>query len=353
MREHGQAPALPDWRARSLATVTPERIAWLWPGYLAAGKLHVIDGDPGLGKSCMTLDWAARVSTGARWPDDQDGCDPAGVLLLSAEDGLADTIRPRLDAAKADVTRVFAFSAFDTGREGDRVERPATLPGDTARLARAIDTNGIGLVVVDPLMAFLGGGIDAHRDQDVRRALTALARVAEVTGAAVVLVRHLNKATGGSALYRGGGSIGIIGAARLAFAVGKDPDNPDRRVLAPTKANISRPAASLVWRIADTPSGHGRVVWEGESRYGADELLRAPADPEEREERDEARDFIRAYLADHGGEATAADVIKAARAAAIPERTIRRARERAGVITRKSGLRGGWLWQLDLEQDPS
>lgn len=206
-----------------MATVAPERIAWLWPGYLAAGKLHVIDGDPGLGKSSMTLDWAARVSTGARWPDQQDGCPPAGVLLLSAEDGLADTIRPRLDAAHADVSRVFAFSAFDIDGEGERIERPATLPGDVARMARAIETNGIGLVIVDPLMAFLAGSIDTHRDQDVRRALTALARVAEHTGAAVVLVRHLNKATGGEAIYRGGGSIGIIGAARLAFTVGKDP----------------------------------------------------------------------------------------------------------------------------------
>lgn len=353
MRGGDQTPVLPDWRARPMATVAPERIAWLWPGYLAAGKLHLVDGDPGLGKSCMTLDWAARVSTGARWPDGQDGCHPAGVLLLSAEDGLADTIRPRLDAARADVTKVFAFSAYDTGREGERFERPAILPADTARLARAIETNGIGLVVVDPLMAFLAGSIDTHRDQDVRRALTALSRVAEATGAAVVLVRHLNKATGGSALYRGGGSIGIIGAARLAFAVGRDPDDPERRVLAPTKANVARPAPSLSWRITGTPTGHGRVVWEGESRYSADELLRTPADPEEREERDEAAGFIRAYLADHGGEAAAADLIKAGRAAAIPERTLRRARERAGVITRKSSLRGGWLWQLDLDQDPA
>lgn len=351
---HGtdQAPVLPDWRARSLATVAPERIAWLWPGYLAAGKLHLVDGDPGLGKSSMTLDWAARVSTGARWPDQQAGCPPAGVLLLSAEDGLADTIRPRLDAAHADVTKVFAFSAFDVDRDGERVERPATLPADTARLARAIEANRVGLVIVDPLMAFLAGSIDTHRDQDVRRALTALARVGEHTGAAVVLVRHLNKATGGSALYRGGGSIGIIGAARLAFAVGKDPDDEHRRVLAPTKANITRPAPSLAWYIEDASNGHGRVVWEGESRYGADELLRAPTDPEEREERDEAAGFIRAYLIDAGGEAGAADVIKAARGSGFAERTVKRARERAGVITRKAGMRGGWLWQLDLDHQP-
>ncbi|MEV4413988.1 AAA family ATPase [Catellatospora sp. NPDC049609] len=345
--------APPDWRARSLATVTPERISWLWPGYLAAGKLHVIDGDPGLGKSTMTLDVAARVSTGGRWPDDQPGCEPAGVLLLSAEDGLADTIRPRLDAAGADVEKVFAFTCWDIGRDGERTERPATLPGDTARLAKAIASNRVGLVVIDPLMAFLGGGLDAHRDQDVRRALSLLARVAEATNAAVVLVRHLNKASGSSALYRGGGSIGIIGAARLAFAVGRDPDDEEHRVMAATKANITRPAPSLRWRIADTDTGHGRVVWEGESRYGADELLRAPADTEEREERDEASSFIHSYLADHGGEATASDVLKAGRAAGIPERTLRRARDRAGVVTRKAGMRGGWLWQLDLERDPA
>ena len=122
------------------------RIAWLWPGYLAAGKLHVLDGDPGLGTSCLTLDLATRVSTGKRWPDDAQGCDPVGVLLLSAEDGLADTIRPRLDAASADVDRVYAFTVREVDpRTGARLERLATLPGETTRLARAITARDVGL----------------------------------------------------------------------------------------------------------------------------------------------------------------------------------------------------------------
>ena len=128
-------------------------------------------------------------------------------------------------------------------------------------------------------MAFLAAGIDAYRDQDVRRALAALAHAAEDTGAAVLLVRNLNKASGGTALYRGGGSIGIIGAARIAFAVGRNPDDPqDGRLLAPTKANLTRFAPSLAWRLVDTDTGHARIAWDGVSRYSADELLRAPAD---------------------------------------------------------------------------
>lgn len=350
MTDNG-SDTLARFTARPLSQVKPERITWLWPGYLAAGKLHVIDGDPGLGKSTMTLDVAARVSTGKRWPDEQEGCEPAGVLLCSAEDGLADTIRPRLDAAGADVRRIYSFTVPECDPlTGEPTERLPVLPGDIGRLGEAITQLDVGLVVIDPVMAFLSGRINAHIDQDVRRALAPLTRVAEATGAAIVLVRHLNKRPGGLAIHRGGGSVGIVGAARLAFAVARDPDDPERRVLAPVKANITKMAPSLSWRIADTANGQGRIVWEGVSRYGADEILSEPTDAEERTSRDEARDFIRSYLIDNGGEATATDLFKAARAAAgIPEHTLRRARQAAGVVIGKAGMRGPWLWRLDLD----
>src|SRR4029079_8173039 len=171
-------------------------------------------GDPGLGKSSLTLDMAARISTGRPMPGALDAQrPPADVVLLSAEDGLADTVRPRLEAAGADLTRIFAMDAVPTGP--GRPGRPPVFPDDVGWLHDLIVMKGVRFVIIDPLMAFLGLSVNAMNDQNVRRALFPLSRLAETTGAVILVVRHLNKNTQGSALYRGGGSIGIIGAARI------------------------------------------------------------------------------------------------------------------------------------------
>jgi hypothetical protein len=227
----------PEEIGKLLSSVEPEEVSWLWPSWLALGKLALVDGDPGLGKSAMTLDLAARVSSGKVFPDGAE-CEPAGVVLLSAEDGLADTIRPRLDAAGADTSKVLALA---TVPDEDGHDRLLSIPEDLALIEKGIRRVGARLVVVDPLMAFLSGDTNSHRDQDVRRALAPLAGLAERTGAAVLVVRHLNKAAANNPLYRGGGSIGIIGAARMAFVVGKDPQDESRRVLASTKNNLAKP----------------------------------------------------------------------------------------------------------------
>src|SRR5690606_26564931 len=167
-QERAAAPAAVTVR---LADVKPERIDWLWTGRLARGKLHVIDGDPGRGKSTITIGWAAVVTTGGWWPDGEHAGTPAGVVILSAEDGLADTIRPRLDAAGADPTRVVALTGVrrvdpDTGEAYDV---SPTLPEHLAALEAAIREVDAALVIVDPLMAYLGADTNSYRDQDVRR----------------------------------------------------------------------------------------------------------------------------------------------------------------------------------------
>lgn len=269
--EADAAPTLPP-RIVRLADVRPEKVAWLWRGYIPLANVTLLDGDPALGKSNLTLDLAARVSR-LCMPDGSrsDLTGPAGVVLLNAEDGLGDTIRPRLEAAGADLTRVDALeSVFDAQGE----EQPIELPGDIDALQLAIARVNAALVVIDPLMAYLAPNTNSYRDQDIRRALVPVKRLAEETDVAIVVVRHLNKATGQSALYRGGGSIGIIGAARTGLLVGADPDDPtgSRRILATTKNNLSLKAAALAYHI-ESAGDACRVVWDGPTEHTADTII--------------------------------------------------------------------------------
>jgi putative DNA primase/helicase len=220
-----------------LSEVETEQVSWLWRGWLALGKLSVIDGDPGLGKSATVLDVAARVSTGREFADGtRNEAGPGGVVILSAEDALSDTIKPRLEAAGADLERIASLAMLP---DGSGHERLLSIPEDLQHLETEIQRMEAKLVIVDPLVAFFSKKVDSHKDQDVRRALAPLAAVAERTGAAVQLVRHLSKGEGKNPVYRGGGSIGIIGAARIGSLVAKDPKDEERRVLAPVKNNLA------------------------------------------------------------------------------------------------------------------
>ncbi len=325
----------------NVGKVDPERITWLWPGFIPAGKLTLIDGDPGDGKSTMTLDLAARISSGAAMPDGTRV--PLGrIMLLSAEDGIADTIRPRLDAAGADVTAIVVFDeVFEDG-----VARPVELPRDLHHIERAIREHGITLVIVDPLMAFLGG-VDSHNDQSVRRALHPISKMADSTGCAIVVVRHLNKG-GGKAIYRGGGSIGIAGAARAVHLVAPDPEDPERRILAPVKVNIAKKSPAIIYRLVDDPDhGCARVQWEGTSTYSADDLVAMEA-PEDREERVTAVDFLAAALVD-GPRRTKDVEEEAEQVHGISVRTLKRARKQLGVIAEQVNVsKGRNEWWLSL-----
>lgn len=342
-----------------LSDVEPERLRWLSRGRLAAGKLTVLDGDPGLGKSTALCDWSARVTRGDPLPDGEAGA-PRGVVLLSAEDGLADTIRPRLEAAGADLARVVALVTVPDPADPTGVGRLPAIPDDLPHVERLIRDADAALLIVDPLMAYLGEGVNAHRDQDVRRALAPLAQMAERTGVAVVLVRHLNKAASAHALYRGGGSIGIIGAARCGLLVAADPDDDERRVLAPIKANLARPPASLTFRLAPIAgSDVARVEWLGETSHTARSLLDVPIAEEDRAERDQergARAEARAWLRDAlaAGPVPAGDVQAAAKRDGVAPRTLDRAKGDLGVVaSRQGGIAdaGRWAWRLPATED--
>jgi hypothetical protein len=328
-----------------LSDIPPEPLRWLSPGRLAAGKITILDGDPGLGKSTLLCELAARVSQGDALPGGRTE-EPRSVLLMSAEDDLRDTIRPRLDAAGGDPARVIALTSLP---DGTTAGRPFVIPGDAPWLEMFAHQLDVALIIIDPLVAFLERGLSANNDQDVRLALASLKAVGERTGAAIVAVRHLNKATGGNPLYRGGGSIGIIGAARCGLLLAADPEDGERRILAPTKGNLARPPAALAFRLVDVPGAEvARVVWEGESRWTAAALLRAAEDEDRDETRsalEEARAFLRAALAD--GPRPAKEVQAEAEARGIAVKTLRAARKAEGIVARKEqSAHGQWLVAL-------
>lgn len=332
-----------------LADVRPERVSWLWPGWIPLSKITIIDGDPGLGKSTLALDLAARVSTGSPMPGGSP-TERAGVVILSAEDGLADTIRPRLDAAGADVSRVVALTGIVT----DEGERLPAIPRDLDALEQAIAETGAHLVVVDVLMAYLGDDVNSRQDQDVRRALAPLAAMAERTGAAIVVLRHLNKSASSSAIYRGGGSIGISGAARAVHLVARDPDDESRCILAPVKSNLAAMPEATAFRIVDA-GGVGRLEWLGSTTHTAAQLLAVPSGSDERTALDDAKEVLRDILA--SGSVPAKDVQRAAREAGVSDATLRRAKDAIGVAARKVGRPGEpgrWEWALpeDAHETP-
>jgi RecA-family ATPase len=222
----------------------------------------------------------------------------AGVVIVSAEDGVADTILPRINAAGGDPSKIVVLNTVPD--RGGR-ERFLSLPEDIPHVRRAIARVDAKLAIFDPLMAFLSANLDAHRDHHVRRVLAELAALGEATGAAVVVVRHLNKASGTNPLYRGGGSIGIVGAARSAMLVAKHPEDDQRRVLASQKNNLAEAPPSLAFALTGASNGAVRVEWKGETSLKAGALLATPANEEERREMTALREAVSDLLEGNGG----------------------------------------------------
>lgn len=322
------------------SSVQPEIIDWIAHGYLAAGKLTILDGDPGMGKSTIATDWAAKITRGdALFPGGQRR-EPRGVVFVSDEDGRADTLRPRFEAAGADLDKV-AFLSFENA-EGE--ESLAQFPGDGLALQDAAEAIHAGLIVIDPLMLYLEASINANRDADVRRALNPIMKAAERTRSAVLILRHLTKGGGPNALYRGGGSIGIIGAARIGLMVARDTKTDESGktcALACTKNNLAPFPPAQLYALESAPGSHvARIAWLGVSERSADDML----DTEERSARDEAEDFLRDMLA--GGPISVQDIKRESTAAGISWRTIERAKADLGIKAEKNGYTGSWQWRV-------
>jgi hypothetical protein len=261
------------------------------------------------------------------------GAEPGDVLLLSAEDDLANTVRPRLDAAEADVARIHALEAVTIGTD----ERPPILPWDLDIAEGTIRERKVRLVVIDPFMAFLDSEINSHRDQDVRRCLHRLALVARKTGAAIVLVRHLNKLASDVALYRGGGSIGIIGAARSGLIIGRHPDDPKIRVLASNKSNLGPPPPSLTYRL-ETVNGAARIAWGSETDLVANDVLRHPG---RASTSDQCTNALKELMAN--GLKDSKELEEHLKAMGHSERAFKSARKKLGIRATKETFSGRWI----------
>lgn len=350
--EPENTPTQPEQAAITicLADVKAEPIKWLWSARIPLGKVTILTGDPGLGKSLVTLALAAAVSRGTDWPIRGEGAAPLGdVILISAEDDAADTIKPRLEAAGADLCRVHMLVGVpDVNADCIGETRGWTLADTEALGARLIALPECRLVVVDPISAYLAG-TDSHKNSDVRELLAPLAALAVKHGVAVVGVSHLNKSAG-PAMYRTTGSLAFVAAARAVYAVARDKENAARRLIALVKANLAPDASGLAYTIqtVDTPIGSQPVVaWETEpATITADDVLQVEPE-QERSATDEATDWLRDLLSNDPMKA--ADVQREARQAGIGEKALRRARERLRIHPKKGGFSGGWIWELPTE----
>jgi hypothetical protein len=342
--------------SRCAAQIAPEKIEWIWYGRLARGKHACAAGEPGGGKSTLAVDICARLTTGGEWPCGEGRAPIGNIIILSAEDGAADTIIPRLLAAGADLNRVHVVSAV---RNADGSRRTLNLQGDLELLEGKIAEIGdVCLIVVDPVSSYLGK-TDSHKNSEVRGVLEPLSEMAERMRVAILSVTHFSKSGANSttkALHRFIGSIAFTGAPRMAFAVIEDAEQAGRHLLLHAKNNLAKAPQGLAYRIEQCLVGDGivasRIVWDAEPvTITANEALAADTAGSHRSAKDEAAEWLRELLAD--GPLPAKQVRSEADAAGHSWATVKRAKQ-AGRIEhfREGGTAdsGRWLWRLPAEE---
>jgi hypothetical protein len=338
-------------------TVEAKPIDWLWPDWLARGVLAVLDGDPGLGKSSVTLDLVARLTTGANFPLEAGAQRlPQCVLVAAPEDSIAHVVMPRLEAAGADLARV-AFVKGVVERTAQGAETYSLqLPRDLDLVARAVREYRPALLVIDPLFAVMGLDrrgrfLRASDEQSVRRLLGELKQLAEEAALTILLIRHLNKNRRGSAVLRGSGSVAIAGQARAVLLAAKDPADPDARVLAMVKTNMGALPRSLRFVVGEGRSSVGpcsQVRWLGECDLTADDLLCPPQNGGAGEDEEDegayaaARAFLERLLAD--GPKTWAEIVTAGEGEGLAQWTLRMVRKELRLV--RSGRGPGTRWSL-------
>ena len=297
-------------------------VEWLWKPYLPFGKLSVLQGNPGEGKTYFAMHLAAACTNGKLLPN-MERLEPFNVIYQTAEDGLGDTVKPRLIEAGADLDRVLVIDDSDV---------QLTLSDE--RIEKAIIENNAKLVIIDPIQAYLGADVDMNRANEVRPIFMRLGQVAQRTGCAILLIGHLNKAAGMQSLQRGLGSIDIAAAVRSVMFIGKLKHDPTMRILTHEKSSLAPPGASLAFSLGD----EGGFRWVGEYDITADEML-SGIEPQRETKTQQAKDLICALLAG-GKQMLSEDIDKAALERGIPGRTVRDAKRELGDALKSKIVEG-------------
>jgi len=297
-------------------------VEWLWKPYLPFGKLSVLQGNPGEGKTYFAMHLAAACTNGKLLPN-MERMEPFNVIYQTAEDGLGDTVKPRLIEAGADLDRVLVI---------DDSEVQLTLSDE--RIEKAIIENNARLVIIDPIQAYLGADVDMNRANEVRPIFMRLGQVAQRTGCAILLIGHLNKAAGMQSLQRGLGSIDIAAAVRSVMFIGKLKHDPTMRILTHEKSSLAPPGASLAFSLGD----EGGFRWVGEYDITADEML-SGIEPQRESKTQQAKDLICTLLAG-GKQVLSEDIDKAALERGIPGRTVRDAKRELGDALKSKIVEG-------------
>ena len=297
-------------------------VEWLWKPYLPFGKLSVLQGNPGEGKTYFAMHLAAACTNGKLLPN-MERMEPFNVIYQTAEDGLGDTVKPRLIEAGADLDRVLVIDDSDV---------QLTLSDE--RIEKAIIENNAKLVIIDPIQAYLGADVDMNRANEVRPIFMRLGQVAQRTGCAILLIGHLNKAAGMQSLQRGLGSIDIAAAVRSVMFIGKLKHDPTMRILTHEKSSLAPPGASLAFSLGDESGFH----WVGEYDITADEML-SGIEPQRETKTQQAKDLICTLLAG-GKQVLSEDIDKAALERGIPGRTVRDAKRELGDALKSKIVEG-------------
>jgi AAA domain-containing protein len=334
------------------SNVTTEKLTWLWELRIPMRKVSLMEGDPDLGKSTITADLAARQSRGTPMPGDAKGTGIGSVLIICAEDDIADTVKPRLAAAGANMKRI-GFIPLEKDQSGQVM--PLSIPEDLARIRRAIRDlasktgRPVKLVIIDPITAYLSEKINYNNDPQVRRAMLPLKQVAEETGVAVLLVRHLNKDGSLRALYRGGGSIAFSASARSVLVAERHPDEKDVYVLARVKMNLGPAIRPITYRIeGDLQHDVSRIAWGDLIDISVEALLRSDDSRKDAPARREAEQFLRELLGE--GPRDSKEVERAAQTAGLSMRTVKNAKRNLRIKSHKLPGKAGqverWQWEL-------
>lgn len=343
-KQKGAAAAAPMVVLKPASTIECRPIRWLWPGWLARGKLHVLAGSPGTGKTTIALAMAATVTTGGRWPDGKIA--PRGrVLIWSGEDDAEDTLVPRLSAAGADLSRVLIVGDTLTDKEPRAFDPASDLPALEWQL-REIDD--VSLLIADPIVSAVGAA-DSHKNTEVRRALQPLVNLGARLDCAVVGISHFSKGTAGrDPTERVTGSVAFGALARVVMVTAKSEEHG--RLLARSKSNIGPDGGGFAYElglVSENGIEASKVGWGNALEGSARELLSNTESVIE-DSASDAASFLSGLLAT--GSLPAKDVYREAEGAGFSRDQMKRAKSRIGVRTHKAGMAGGWVWHLPVSE---